>query len=69
MLSDLLLLLSDVDGLYSGQPCDPRSKLLHTYVKETHQGVISFRQKSRMGRGGMDAKVKAVVNVLMVVPL
>ncbi|XP_074340111.1 delta-1-pyrroline-5-carboxylate synthase-like [Apium graveolens] len=60
--ADLLLLLSDVDGLYSGPPCDPRSKLLHTYVKETHEGVISFGEKSRMGRGGMDAKVKAAVN-------
>lgn len=60
--ADLLVLLSDVDGLYSGPPCDPRSKLLHTYIKEKHQGVIAFGDKSRMGRGGMDAKVKAAVN-------
>ncbi|KAJ9548177.1 hypothetical protein OSB04_020720 [Centaurea solstitialis] len=57
--ADLLVLLSDVDGLYSGPPSDPRSKLIHTYIKQKHQKAISFGDKSRMGRGGMDAKVKA----------
>ncbi|CAI9297626.1 unnamed protein product [Lactuca saligna] len=60
--ADLLVLLSDVDGLYSGPPSDPRSKLIHTYVKQKHQKAISFGDKSRMGRGGMDAKVKAASN-------
>ncbi|KAI7750018.1 hypothetical protein M8C21_021236, partial [Ambrosia artemisiifolia] len=55
--ADLLVLLSDVNGLYSGPPTDPRSKLIHTYVKQKHQKAISFGDKSRMGRGGMDAKV------------
>lgn len=57
--ADLLVLLSDVDGLYSGPPSDPHSKLIHTYVKERHQGEITFGDKSRVGRGGMTAKVKA----------
>ncbi|KAI3694479.1 hypothetical protein L1987_77444 [Smallanthus sonchifolius] len=60
--ADLLVLLSDVNGLYSGPPTDPRSKLIHTYVKQKHQKAISFGDKSRMGRGGMDAKVKAASN-------
>ncbi|KAJ0780255.1 putative glutamate-5-semialdehyde dehydrogenase, Glutamate 5-kinase [Helianthus annuus] len=60
--ADLLVLLSDVNGLYSGPPTDPRSKLIHTYVKQKHQKTISFGDKSRMGRGGMDAKVKAASN-------
>ncbi|KAM1053929.1 hypothetical protein FF1_001385 [Malus domestica] len=60
--ADLLILLSDVDGLYSGPPSDPRSKLIHTYVKEKHQTEITFGDKSRVGRGGMTAKVKAAVN-------
>ncbi|XP_074308212.1 delta-1-pyrroline-5-carboxylate synthase-like [Silene latifolia] len=59
--ADLLILLSDVDGLYSGPPSDPRSKLISTYVKEKHQGEITFGDKSRLGRGGMTAKVKAAV--------
>ncbi|KAI3949867.1 hypothetical protein MKW92_025297 [Papaver armeniacum] len=58
---DLLILLSDVDGLYSGPPNEPNSKLIHTYVKEKHQTEITFGDKSRVGRGGMTAKVKAAV--------
>ncbi|XVE99626.1 hypothetical protein REPUB_Repub03eG0216100 [Reevesia pubescens] len=60
--ADLLVLLSDVEGLYSGPPSDPKSKLIQTYVKEKHQGEITFGDKSRVGRGGMTAKVKAAVN-------
>ncbi|CAI9774009.1 unnamed protein product [Fraxinus pennsylvanica] len=60
--ADLLVLLSDVDGLYSGPPSDPHSKLIHTYVKEMHEGLITFGDKSRVGRGGMTAKVKAAVH-------
>ncbi|KAJ7950257.1 Delta-1-pyrroline-5-carboxylate synthase [Quillaja saponaria] len=59
--ADLLVLLSDVEGLYSGPPSDPKSKLIHTYVKEKHQAEITFGDKSRLGRGGMTAKVNAAV--------
>ncbi|XP_004491997.1 delta-1-pyrroline-5-carboxylate synthase-like isoform X2 [Cicer arietinum] len=59
--ADLLVLLSDVEGLYSGPPSDPKSKLIHTYVKEIHQSEITFGDKSRLGRGGMTAKVNAAV--------
>ncbi|XP_057866769.2 delta-1-pyrroline-5-carboxylate synthase isoform X2 [Cryptomeria japonica] len=57
--ADLLILLSDVDGLYSGPPSDPRSKLIHLYIREKHNEEITFGEKSRVGRGGMTAKVKA----------
>lgn len=60
--ADLLILLSDVDGLYSGPPSDPHSKLIHTYIKEQHQNEITFGDKSRVGRGGMTAKVKASIH-------
>ncbi|KAL2317200.1 hypothetical protein Fmac_031076 [Flemingia macrophylla] len=60
--ADLLVLLSDVEGLYSGPPSDPQSKLIHTYIKEKHQNEITFGDKSRVGRGGMTAKVKAAVH-------
>ncbi|KAL9289822.1 hypothetical protein ACSQ67_024386 [Phaseolus vulgaris] len=59
--ADLLVLLSDVEGLYSGPPSDPKSKLIHTYVKEKHQTEITFGEKSTYGRGGMTAKVNAAV--------
>ncbi|ESQ44893.1 hypothetical protein EUTSA_v10010150mg [Eutrema salsugineum] len=60
--ADLLILLSDVEGLYTGPPSDPNSKLIHTYIKEKHQDEITFGEKSQLGRGGMTAKVKAAVN-------
>uniref|UniRef100_A0A1J3DBE1 Delta-1-pyrroline-5-carboxylate synthase n=1 Tax=Noccaea caerulescens TaxID=107243 RepID=A0A1J3DBE1_NOCCA len=60
--ADLLILLSDVEGLYTGPPSDPNSKLIHTYIKEKHQEEITFGEKSRLGRGGMTAKVKAAVS-------
>ncbi|MBA0581496.1 hypothetical protein Gorai_023673 [Gossypium raimondii] len=59
--ADLLVMLSDVEGLYSGPPSDPNSKLIHTYIKEKHQCEITFGDKSRLGRGGMTAKVNAAV--------
>ncbi|XP_010504420.1 PREDICTED: delta-1-pyrroline-5-carboxylate synthase B [Camelina sativa] len=60
--ADLLILLSDVEGLYTGPPSDPNSKLIHTFIKEKHQDEITFGEKSKLGRGGMTAKVKAAVN-------
>ncbi|KAG9453091.1 hypothetical protein H6P81_005995 [Aristolochia fimbriata] len=59
--ADLLVLMSDVEGLYSGPPGEPHSRLINTYIKEKHQGEITFGDKSRVGRGGMTAKVKAAV--------
>ncbi|KAI3789587.1 hypothetical protein L2E82_02387 [Cichorium intybus] len=41
---------------------DPGLKLIHTYVKQKHQKTITFGDKSRMGRGGIDAKVKPASN-------
>ncbi|XP_023644180.1 delta-1-pyrroline-5-carboxylate synthase B-like [Capsella rubella] len=58
--ADLLILLSDVEGLYSGPPSEPNSKLIHTFSKEQQQD-ITFGEKSRLGRGGMTAKVDAAV--------
>ncbi|KAE8099327.1 hypothetical protein FH972_017318 [Carpinus fangiana] len=60
--ADILVMLSDVEGLYSGPPSDPKSKLIHTYIKKKHQGEITFGDKSRLGRGGMTAKVEAAVS-------
>lgn len=31
--ADLLILLSDVEGLYNGPPSDTNSELIHTYIK------------------------------------
>ena len=60
--ADLLILLSDVEGLYTGPPSEPKSKLIHTYVKDKHDDMVTFGEKSRVGRGGMTAKVYAAWN-------
>ncbi|CAI9290332.1 unnamed protein product [Lactuca saligna] len=58
---DLLVLLSDVDGIYSDPPSNPQSKLIHTYIKEKLENTITFGDMSRLRRGGMTAIVKVVV--------
>ncbi|KAI3824725.1 hypothetical protein L1987_06196 [Smallanthus sonchifolius] len=55
-------LLPTLHVLYSGPPSDPQSKLIHTYIKEKLEYTITFGDKSRLGRGGMTAKVKAAVD-------
>ena len=37
------------------------AKHLSTYVKDKHQGEITFGDKLRFGRGGMTAKVNAAI--------
>uniref|UniRef100_A0ACD5XAR8 Uncharacterized protein n=1 Tax=Avena sativa TaxID=4498 RepID=A0ACD5XAR8_AVESA len=59
--ADLLIMLSDVEGLFSGPPSDPQSKIIHTYINDKHGKLINFGEKSRVGRGGMQAKVAAAV--------
>ncbi|XP_071479465.1 delta-1-pyrroline-5-carboxylate synthase-like [Diadema antillarum] len=56
--ADLLVLLSDVDGIYSAPPGLEGSSLLNTvYPGDT--AFITFGGKSRVGLGGMESKVKA----------
>ena len=55
--ADLLLMLSDVQGIYSGPPDRPESRLLDTFRPNDVSG-IEFGDKSRVGRGGMESKVK-----------
>ena len=55
--ADLLLILSDVQGIYSGPPDLPESRLLDTF-RPADVSSIEFGEKSRVGRGGMESKVK-----------
>lgn len=57
--ADLLCLLTDVDGLYTGHPADPASRIINTYCPEVHDELIKFGAGSKGGRGGMLSKVKA----------
>lgn len=56
--ADLLILMSDVDGIYNKPPWEDGAKLMHTYTTNDSRS-IQFGQKSKVGTGGMDSKVKA----------
>ncbi|XP_071827592.1 delta-1-pyrroline-5-carboxylate synthase-like isoform X2 [Apostichopus japonicus] len=58
--SDLLILLSDVDGIYSGPPEEEGSRL-HDVMYPGDVVGIKFGGKSRVGLGGMESKVKSAV--------
>lgn len=55
--ADLLMLMTDVEGLFTGPPSDPCSQLISTYCPKIHDPLIQFGAKSAGGRGGMLAKV------------
>jgi glutamate 5-kinase len=59
--ADLLLLLSDVDGLYTGRPADPGSRLLAEVRDEADlDGVrIGRAGTAGVGTGGMQTKIEA----------
>jgi glutamate 5-kinase len=57
--ADLLLLLSDVDGLYNGDPSGGAVELI-SQVPVIDEAVRSFAQgKNGRGRGGMSSKLEA----------
>lgn len=58
--SDLLVLMSDVDGIYNLPPWQDGAKMLHTFSSDL-RGTIKFGKKSKVGTGGMDAKVNAAL--------
>ncbi|XP_031438782.1 delta-1-pyrroline-5-carboxylate synthase isoform X1 [Clupea harengus] len=60
MKADLLIALSDVEGLYDSPPGTDDAKLLDTFYPGDQQS-ITYGNKSRVGIGGMEAKVKAAL--------
>lgn len=57
--SDLLLLMSDVDGVYDRHPSETDARLLSSFVPQIHRPIISFGGKSDVGTGGMESKINA----------
>ena len=55
--ADVLMLLTNVNGLYSAPPGKPGSRLLHTYSPTDEP--IEFGPRSSVGTGGMDSKVSS----------
>ncbi|XP_066584557.1 delta-1-pyrroline-5-carboxylate synthase [Prorops nasuta] len=58
--ADLLILMSDVDGIYNLPPWQDGAKMLHTFSSDL-RATIKFGQKSKVGTGGMDSKVNAAL--------
>ncbi|THD28324.1 Delta-1-pyrroline-5-carboxylate synthetase [Fasciola hepatica] len=65
--SDLLLLVSDVDGVYTAPPGSPGARFITQYEVEDHGDLISnglgaevsFGSVSSVGTGGMQSKVES----------
>jgi len=61
---DLLIILSDIDGLFQKDPSKyPNQAPIPTVVVNQRQDdslSVEFGEKSRVGRGGMEAKLSAV---------
>ncbi|KAH0623859.1 hypothetical protein JD844_007030 [Phrynosoma platyrhinos] len=60
MKTDLLIILSDVEGLFDSPPGSDDAKLIDIFYPGDQQSV-TFGTKSRVGMGGMEAKVKAAL--------
>ena len=57
--SDLLLIMSDVDGVFNSPPSNPGSRLIHTFSPKFDASSVNFGEKSNVGTGGMESKIKA----------
>ena len=56
MHADMLILLSNIDGIYTGQPDDERSELIRDVKPGTDLSQYIQVEKSAFGRGGMHSK-------------
>ncbi len=57
--ADLVIILSDVDGLYTADPAQPGAELIKTVDAITAELKNSLNGKSKLGRGGIQSKIKA----------
>ena len=54
--ADTLILLSNIDGIYTGHPDDPQSHIIPTVAPGTDLSQYIKEEKSAFGRGGMHSK-------------
>jgi len=57
--ADFVVILSDVDGLYTSDPSNPDAVMIKKVENITDELKNSLNGKSRLGRGGIQSKVKA----------
>ena len=56
MQAETLVLLSNIDGIFTGNPDDPKSKLIGHVAPGTDLSQYIQPEKSAFGRGGMHSK-------------
>jgi glutamate 5-kinase len=57
--ADLIIILSDVEGLYTADPSRPDAKIIRSVENITVELKNSLEGKSKLGRGGIQSKVRA----------
>jgi glutamate 5-kinase len=57
--ADLVIILSDVEGLYTTDPKKPDAKIIRSVENVTLELKNSLEGKSKVGRGGIQSKVRA----------
>ena len=63
MEADTLILLSNIDGVYTGHPDDPKSKIIRSVAPGTDLSQYIKAEKSAFGRGGMHSKYTTAAKV------
>lgn len=60
--SNLMIMLSNVDGIYSGPPDKRDSRFFTTFTPQQNEDtLIEFGNKSNVGLGGMQSKIKSAL--------
>jgi glutamate 5-kinase len=57
--AELVVLMTDVDGVFTGPPLKPDSKKIDVWCPEIYEDIVLLGEKSAHGRGGMGSKIKA----------
>ncbi len=63
MQADTLVLLSNIDGIYTGNPSDPQSRLIKEVAPGTDLTEYIQTEKSSAGRGGMQSKYATATKI------
>ena len=63
MEADTLILLSNIDGIYTGNPADSQSQLIKEVALGTDLSQYIQTEKSSAGRGGMQSKYATATKI------
>ena len=63
MEADTLVLLSNINGIYTGHPSDPQSQLISEVAPGTDLSQYIQTEKSTAGRGGMQSKYATATKI------